>query len=161
MSLCVVDEAHHSISSSYRKLLALGWRSRLGLTGTPWRMSDYEGFEDVWDTLIQGPDYGELRSLGWLADFRVVEPTVECPGCGHRQHPALRCCERCGLRLWWGCGADTAGERGCGRDRFWHHFTSDIATLQADIVRHCSDCRDVAHLVETVGSGQLCLPGIQ
>ncbi len=345
MSLCVVDEAHHSTSSTYRKLLALGWRYRLGLTGTPWRMSDYEGFEDVWDTLICGPDYSELRSLGYLADFRVVEPTVklpenlptddmgeidsraagaaviellrtdvvvnewraavaplvdrrtiwylptvtaasrlaevlyeadehaavltaktpradrrrmvddfkhgrlmhllnvavategfdvpdcavvvhlrptkslslyrqingralrasegkpyavivdmarntmmhgdpatkmhwslaarkirndevsrmptvECPRCGHSQHPALRCCGRCGQRLWWGCGADTAGERGCGRDRFWHHYTDTISTLHADMVRHCRDCRHVAHLIETVGSGQLCLPGI-
>ena len=40
MSLCVVDEAHHSTSTTYRKLLACGWRYRLGLTGTPWRMSD-------------------------------------------------------------------------------------------------------------------------
>ncbi len=79
MSLCVVDEAHHSTSTTYRKLLACGWRYRLGLTATPWRMSDYEGFDDIWDTLVQGPDYGELRSLGWLADFRMVEPTVRLP----------------------------------------------------------------------------------
>ncbi len=42
-------------------------------------MSDYEGFDDIWDTLICGPDYCELRSLGYLADFRVVEPTVRLP----------------------------------------------------------------------------------
>ncbi len=42
-------------------------------------MSDHEGFEDVWDTLICGPDYCELRSLGYLADFRLVEPTVRLP----------------------------------------------------------------------------------
>ncbi len=33
----------------------------------------------MWDTLVQGPDYCELRSLGYLADFRVVEPTVRLP----------------------------------------------------------------------------------
>ena len=87
-------------------------------------------------------------------------PTVECPGCANQQHPSLRCCERCGQRLWWGCGTDAAGVRGCGRDRFWHRFTGDISTLRADIVRRCGDCRAAARLIETVGSGQLCLPGI-
>lgn len=76
--LIVTDECHHVISSTYRTILNQ-WPNalNLGVTATPVR-GDGLGLGvnvgGVYDTLIQGPQVGELIDMGYL-----VRPVVYAP----------------------------------------------------------------------------------
>lgn len=65
----IIDEAHHSIANSYRKL----WRmfpeaKKLGVTATPWRM-DGSGFMSIYDRLITSKPIKEFITEGWLSPY--------------------------------------------------------------------------------------------
>lgn len=65
----IVDEAHHSIANSYRKLWSLySDAKKLGVTATPWRMS-HLGFTSIYDKLIQSEPVKDFISKGWLAPY--------------------------------------------------------------------------------------------
>jgi len=67
--LIVVDEAHHAVAGSWRKILNAFPRARiLGVTATPERL-DGRGLGDVFESMIVGPDVAEL-----------TRPTVSCAG---------------------------------------------------------------------------------
>lgn len=74
--LIIIDEAHHTVASTYMQILAAHPRALvLGVTATPCR-ADGKGLGDVFDTLIQGPTVQELVDLGWLVPSEVYAPSV-------------------------------------------------------------------------------------
>lgn len=65
----IIDEAHHSVANSYRKL----WRmfdgaKKLGVTATPWRMNG-AGFYPLYDRLITSRPIKDFIAEGWLSPF--------------------------------------------------------------------------------------------
>lgn len=65
----IIDEAHHSVANSYRKL----WRmfpeaKKLGVTATPWRMNG-SGFLSIYDRLITSKPIKEFIAEGWLSPY--------------------------------------------------------------------------------------------
>lgn len=65
----IIDEAHHSTASSYKKLWELYPEAKkLGVTATPWRMN-HLGFTSVYDKLIVSKTIKEFISEGWLAPY--------------------------------------------------------------------------------------------
>jgi DNA repair protein RadD len=74
--LIIVDEAHHAIAASWRKILNTFPTARiLGTTATPER-SDGCGFGDVFEAMIVGPDVAELTRQGYLVHAVVYAPSV-------------------------------------------------------------------------------------
>ncbi len=75
--LLVVDEVHHAPARGWKRAIKQ-WPGRVwGLTATPWRLSLREGFEDLFDTLIPGPQTADLQDQGYLARSRVFTPSAE------------------------------------------------------------------------------------
>jgi superfamily II DNA or RNA helicase len=73
--LVVVDEAHHSIARTYRRLIAAyPGAAILGLTATPCR-GDGRGLGGVFETLIECPSVAELTKLGHLIRAKVYAPS--------------------------------------------------------------------------------------
>src|SRR5258705_6563276 len=74
--LLIVDEAHHAIAGSWRKILNAFPKARvLGVTATPARL-DGRGLGDVFETMIIGPDVAELTRQGFLVPAVVYAPSV-------------------------------------------------------------------------------------
>jgi superfamily II DNA or RNA helicase len=72
--LIVVDEAHHAIAGSWRRILNAYPAARvLGVTATPVR-SDGKGLADVFDRMVAGPSVAQLIEMGHL-----VRPVVYAP----------------------------------------------------------------------------------
>ena len=66
----IIDEAHHSLADSYRKL----WKAYpsayiLGVTATPYRLKG-QGFTDLYDKLIENLTISQFIEQGYLADYR-------------------------------------------------------------------------------------------
>lgn len=69
--LIIVDEAHHSTSKTYRKILShYSTAIQLGVTATPIRL-DGSGFRDVFDELISGITVRELIDKKYLSPFSL------------------------------------------------------------------------------------------
>lgn len=67
----IVDECHHSVSSSYRSILNEYPEAKvIGFTATPCR-SDGSGFEDIFETLITGPSVKFLIENGFLVAPKI------------------------------------------------------------------------------------------
>ncbi|MDA8120759.1 MAG: DEAD/DEAH box helicase [Gammaproteobacteria bacterium] len=79
--LIVVDEAHHSVSSTWARILTHWPNAKLlGVTATPLRASG-EGLGKIFDHLIVGPSIADLTAQGYLAAARVfAPPTVDTSG---------------------------------------------------------------------------------
>lgn len=65
----IIDEAHHSVARSYKKL----WKlfpdaKKLGVTATPWRMNSI-GFTEIYQKLITSKPIKDFISEGWLAPY--------------------------------------------------------------------------------------------
>ncbi len=70
-SLIVIDEAHHAIAGSWRKVIDYYSKARiLGVTATPCR-TDNKPLSDVFDVMVQGPQIYDLIEMGFL-----VKPVV-------------------------------------------------------------------------------------
>lgn len=68
----IVDEAHHSLADTYRKLFNLFPKAKkLGVTATPWRLN-HETFLSLYQYLITSPQISWFISNGLLADFDYV-----------------------------------------------------------------------------------------
>lgn len=68
----IVDEAHHSLADTYRKLFELFPKAKkLGVTATPWRLN-HETFLSLYQCLITSPQISWFISNGLLADFDYV-----------------------------------------------------------------------------------------
>ena len=73
----IIDEAHHAISQSYKKLWSFYPKSKkLGVTATPWRM-DNRGFREIFDILIPSMRIKEFMANGWLAPYRYYSVPFE------------------------------------------------------------------------------------
>lgn len=76
-TLLVVDECHHAVSGSYRKICE-AWAGCfvLGVTATPQRL-DGRGLKDAFDALVPGPSVRELINLGYLSDYVYFHPPTK------------------------------------------------------------------------------------
>ena len=71
-SLIIVDEAHHAVAKTYRKLWEWWPEAKfLGLTATPCRLSG-EAFTDLFDTLLQSWSIRTFIGKGWLSDLNYI-----------------------------------------------------------------------------------------
>ena len=78
----IVDEAHHTPSPTYLKILGAFPDSKLlGVTATPHRL-DYWGFAHIFDKLIESPAPMEFIKSGFLSnyDYYSVAPDYELLG---------------------------------------------------------------------------------
>jgi DNA repair protein RadD len=72
--LVVVDEAHHAISDSWRRVLdAMPSAKIIGVTATPERL-DGRGLGDIFDEMVLGPTVARLIAEGHLAPFTIFAP---------------------------------------------------------------------------------------
>ena len=69
--LIVVDECHHAISPTYRKIFEHQPKAKLlGVSATPSRM-DGRGLGEIFDAIVSGPSIRELTALGFLSPVRL------------------------------------------------------------------------------------------
>lgn len=75
--LMIVDEAHHAAAVGWTRAMRQ-WPGRvLGMTATPWRLSEKEGFDHLFSSLICGPQVLKLQSGNHLCDAQVRMPSSE------------------------------------------------------------------------------------
>lgn len=72
----IVDECHHAVSSSYRKILSRHTGKQLGVTATPERL-DGKGLEDQYDELVVGPPMQDLIDLGYLVPSDIISVPMD------------------------------------------------------------------------------------
>ena len=73
--LLVIDEAHHAPATGWERAIEQ-WPGRVwGLTATPWRLPQREGFDRLFHTLVAGPQTREMQDDGYLARSQVFAPT--------------------------------------------------------------------------------------
>jgi len=74
--LIILDEAHRSTSSSFRKLIAEYPEAYvIGLTATPCR-SDGKGLGNIYEELIECGNIRDLTKQGFLVPTRIVAPSI-------------------------------------------------------------------------------------
>jgi DNA repair protein RadD len=74
--MLVIDEAHHTPASTYRKIIeAYPDAVLLGLTATPCR-GDGRGLGGIFETIIETPQVAELIEGGYLVRTRVYAPVI-------------------------------------------------------------------------------------
>jgi superfamily II DNA or RNA helicase len=75
--MMIVDEAHHAIGKSTWGKVIKHWKRALllGVTATPTRLSG-EGLEQLFNTMVLGPNTAELIDNGDLASYRLFAPTT-------------------------------------------------------------------------------------
>ena len=75
--LMVIDEAHHAKASGWTRAMQQ-WPGRIvGMTATPWRLSEKEGFDRLFQELICGPKVAELQAEGSLCNAKTLMPPRE------------------------------------------------------------------------------------
>ena len=72
--LMVIDEAHHAAAQGWARAIDQWPGPVLGMTATPWRLSEREGFDHLFHELVLGPQVAALQADGWLCQARVVSP---------------------------------------------------------------------------------------
>ena len=70
-SLMIVDEAHHATAMTWKRSIQNFKGSVVGYTATPWRLAKKEGFGEVFDTLVTGPNMQWFIDNGYLANIRA------------------------------------------------------------------------------------------
>lgn len=66
----IIDEAHHALATTYKKLWDLYPGSKkLGVTATPWRMN-HQGFRDLFDTLVMSMPVKDFIRQGYLSPYK-------------------------------------------------------------------------------------------
>ena len=77
----IIDEAHHSIASSYTRLWDIyPSAKKLGVTATPWRM-DGRGFRNNFDVLVPSMPIKDFMKLGWLAPYQYYSVPINSSLC--------------------------------------------------------------------------------
>jgi len=75
--LMIVDEAHHAAADGWTRAMRQ-WPGRiLGMTATPWRLSQKEGFDHLFNALICGPSVVDLQSGDHLCGTLVLNPSPQ------------------------------------------------------------------------------------
>ena len=73
-TMVIMDEAHHGIAGSWRKISDHFARAKIiGVTATPSRL-DGRGLGSVFDALVSGPSVEQLVELGFLCPHKVFAP---------------------------------------------------------------------------------------
>ena len=72
--LMIVDEAHHAAAKGWERAIRQWTGPVVGMTATPWRLSEKEGFKHLFDELICGPQVEELQKLRSLCNGHVLLP---------------------------------------------------------------------------------------
>ena len=66
----IIDEAHHALAATYKKLWDLYPHSRkLGVTATPWRLN-HSGFIDLFDKLVLSMSVKQFIEQGYLSTYK-------------------------------------------------------------------------------------------
>jgi len=82
IKLWVMDEGHHVLrKNTWGKAISLMPGAKgLGVTATPLR-ADGKGLgrhaDGLYDTMLEGVEYEELNSLGYLCNYKIYAPTTE------------------------------------------------------------------------------------
>ena len=75
--LMVIDEAHHAAAEGWERAMQQ-WPGRIiGMTATPWRLSEKEGSDHLFDELLCGPQVADLQAADWLCDAQTLLPPPE------------------------------------------------------------------------------------
>ena len=61
--LLVIDEAHHAAAPGWERAMQQWPGPVVGMTATPWRLSEKEGFDHLFDDLLCGPQTADLQAL--------------------------------------------------------------------------------------------------
>ena len=72
--LMIIDEAHHATADGWARAIKQWPGPVLGMTATPWRLSQREGFDHLFKELHCGPQVAALQSDKWLCQARVMLP---------------------------------------------------------------------------------------
>ena len=77
--LMVIDEAHHATADGWARAMEQWSGPIVGMTATPWRMSETEGFDHLFDDLLCGPQTADLQAHDppFLCSARVLLPVME------------------------------------------------------------------------------------
>lgn len=75
--LMIIDEAHHASAHGWRRAMEQWPGQILGITATPWRLSQREGFDDLFGELLCGPQVADLQSNGFLCESQVQVPSQQ------------------------------------------------------------------------------------
>ncbi len=75
--LLVIDEAHHAAADGWTRAMQQWPGPIVGMTATPWRLSEKEGFNHLFDDLLCGPQTADLQALDSLCEARVFIPPPE------------------------------------------------------------------------------------
>ncbi len=75
--LMIIDEAHHAAADGWTRAMQQ-WPGRiLGMTATPWRLSQKEGFDHLFNALVCGPSVVDLQSGQHLCSAHVLRPSSQ------------------------------------------------------------------------------------
>ena len=61
--LLVIDEAHHAAAPGWERAMQQWPGPIVGMTATPWRLSEKEGFDHLFGDLLCGPQTADLQAL--------------------------------------------------------------------------------------------------
>ena len=75
--LMIIDEAHHATADGWERAIHQWPGPVLGMTATPWRLSQREGFNHLFTELHCGPQVAALQLGKWLSQARVLLPPEE------------------------------------------------------------------------------------
>ena len=75
--LMIIDEAHHATAAGWARAIDQWPGPVVGMTATPWRLSEREGFDHLFQVLRCGPQVAALQSDKWLCRARVLSPPEE------------------------------------------------------------------------------------
>ena len=72
--LLIIDEAHHATARGWARAINQWPGPVVGMTATPWRLSEKEGFDHLFNDLYCGPQAAAIQSDKWLCQSRILSP---------------------------------------------------------------------------------------
>lgn len=73
----IIDEAHHSMADSYKRLWKMfPYSKKLGVTATPWRMN-HSGFSSIFQKLVLSQPVKKFIEQGWLSPYSYYSLKVD------------------------------------------------------------------------------------
>ena len=72
--LMIIDEAHHATADGWARAIKQWPGPVVGMTATPWLLSQREAFDHLFKELHCGPQVAALQSDKWLCQARVMLP---------------------------------------------------------------------------------------
>lgn len=72
--LMIVDESHHAAAKGWERAIRQWPGPVVGMTATPWRLSEKEGFDHLFDEPLCGPQVAELQKQSYLCPAQTLMP---------------------------------------------------------------------------------------